>query len=237
MALESLTQNGNIRDINPTTKRLVERCLSGEWCVHLRKSSFDKDALDSQGGFRHGSPSHDILASTTQAGLQSQAVMSAGSERPHDGAILPPVKSKQIKPSRSVENIKSQSVKPPPSRSGSDGVRRPSIESATSLGVVASTTTNVSRRREKSGSMDDSSLLQQAEKNLQLKHHPHVPPSPASSGPPLASSTVTQKVRRPPPAPPKRRKPPPAPLGQTHGGALITAIASSSLSTHSQFGK
>lgn len=229
MALESLTQNANIRDINPTTRRLVERCLSGEWCVNLRKSSFDKDALRSQGSYRQDSPSHDILASTTQAGLQSQAVMSPGSERPHDGVV----KSKQIKSSRSVENLKSQSAKPPPSRSGSDGVRRPSMESATSLGIVASATTNVSRRREKSGSMDDSSLLQQAEKNLQLKHHSHVPPSPASSGPLPTASTVTQKIRRPPPAPPKRRKPPPVPLGQTHSGALITAIASSSLSTHS----
>ena len=232
MALESLTQNANIRDINPTTKRLVERCLSGEWCVNLRKKSFDKDALNSQGNFRQSSPSHDILASTTQVG---QPVLSATS----GSAILPPVKSKQIKSCRSVENLKSQPVKPPASRSGSDGIRRPSTESATSLGVVASATANPPRRREKSGSMDDSSLLQQAEKTLQLKHHPHphFPPSPSSSSPIPATSTTIPKSRRPPPAPPKRRKPPPVPLGQTHGGALITAIASSSLSSHAQFGK
>ncbi|KAH0831200.1 hypothetical protein J3R83DRAFT_13779 [Lanmaoa asiatica] len=236
MALESLTQNANIRDINPTTKRLVERCLSGEWCVHLRKSSFDKDALNCQGSFRQGSPSHDILASTTQASLHSQAATSIGSERRHDGAITPLVKLKQIKPCRSVENIKSQSTKPPPSRSGSDEARRPCIESATSLGVVASITTNAPRWREKTGSMDDDSLLQQAEKNLQLKHHSHLPPSTVSSCIPSTTSTATTKTRRPPPAPPKRRKPPSIPLGQTHGGALITAIASSSPSTHSQLG-
>lgn len=237
MALESLTQNANIRDINPTTKRLVERCLGGEWCVHLRKTSFDKDALDSQGSFRQGSPSHDILASTMQGGLQSQPPTSTGIERPHDGVIPSLVKQKHIRPSRSTENIKSRSTKPPPPRPGSDDARRPSMESATSLGVVASTTTNALRRRDKSGSMDEGSLLQQTEKSLQLKHHPHVPPSSASSGPLPTTSPTIQKARRPPPAPPKRRKPPPVPLGQTHGGALINAFASSSLSTHSQLGR
>lgn len=229
MALESLTQNANIRDINPTTKRLVERCLSGEWCVHLRKSSFDKDALKSQGSSRQSSPSHDILASTTQAGLQSAP---AGSERPHDGFITSLARPRHIRTSRSIENMKSRPTKPPPSRD----VRRPSMESATSLGAVASTTTNVPRRSGRSGSMDDGSLLQQAEKNLQLKYHPHLPPSPAPSGPSPTTSTTTQKARRPPPAPPKRRKPPPVPL-QTHDGVLFTAIASSSLSAHNQFGK
>ena len=236
MALESLTKNANIRDINPTTKRLVERCLSGEWCVHLRKSSFDKDALNSQGSSRQGSPSHDILASTMQAGLRFQGATPTGSERPHDGVITSLARPRHIRTSRSTENMKSQSTKPPPSRFGSDDVRRPSMESATSMGVVASTTTDTPRRSGKSGSMDDGSLLQKTEKNLQLKHHPHLPPSPAPSGLPPTTSTATQKARRPPPAPPKRRKPPPVPL-QTHGGALITAIASSSSSTHSQLGK
>ena len=232
MALESLTRNANIRNIDPTTKRLVERCLSGDWCVNLRKSSFDKDALDSQDSLRQASPSHDILASTTQAGLQSRGVESTSSEKPNDSGILPPVKAKHTKPSHSAENIKSYATKLVSSRSGSDGVRRPSMESATSLGVVASTTTNPPKRREKPGSMDDSSLLQQAGKNLQLKHYPHAPPSPTSSAPPSTPSTSIQKTRRPPPAPPKRRQPPPAPLGQTRGGALITTIASSSLPTN-----
>ncbi|KAF8452541.1 hypothetical protein L210DRAFT_3518904 [Boletus edulis BED1] len=230
MALESLIQNANIRDINPTTKRLVERCLSGEWCVQLRKSSFDKDAFDSQGSFRQGSPSHDILASTTQTGLQSRVGASTGSEKPHG------TKPKHIWPSRSIENIKSRTTKPPASRVGSDEVRRPSTESATSMGIVAATTTNAPRRRDKFGSMDGS-LLQQTGKNHQLKQHPHLLPSPASSDPPSTTSATIQKARRPPPAPPKRRQPPPVPHGQTHIGALITAIANTSLSAHNQFGK
>ncbi|KAG9308274.1 hypothetical protein JVU11DRAFT_12037 [Chiua virens] len=238
MALESLTQNANIRDINPTTKRLVERCLSGEWCVNLRKSSFDKDALDSQGNFRQGSPSHDILASTTQAGLQSQVVTSTGSGKPGDGIVPPPVKQKQVKHCCSIQHLKSKSATLPSSRPGSGDVRRPSVESAGSLGVLASTTTNTPRRREKTGSMDDTSLLLQAETNSQLKQHqyPHLPPSPASSGFP-PTSTATQKPRRPPPAPPKRRKAPPAPLGQTNGATLITAPPKSAISTHAQLGK
>lgn len=234
MALESLTQNANIRDVNPTTKRLVERCLTGEWCVQLRKSSFDKDALNFQSSFRQGSPSHDILASTSPTGLQFQTAISTSFERPHDNSAPLQAKSKQLKPSRSVENLKSHSTKPPPSRSV-DGVRRPSKESTTSFGVVASTTTNTTKSREKPESMDDGSLLQQAAKPP--KHYPHLspPPTPSSLAPIISS--VTKKARRPPPAPPKRRKAPPVPFGQTHGGPVITTIASSSLSAHSELRK
>ncbi|KAI0672096.1 hypothetical protein C8Q78DRAFT_1124830 [Trametes maxima] len=37
--LESLVENESIRDIDPTTKRLVARCLGGEWCVQFRKEN------------------------------------------------------------------------------------------------------------------------------------------------------------------------------------------------------
>ncbi|KAI0649712.1 hypothetical protein C8Q79DRAFT_1006058 [Trametes meyenii] len=37
--LESLVENESIRDIDPTTKRLVTRCLSGDWCVQFRKTN------------------------------------------------------------------------------------------------------------------------------------------------------------------------------------------------------
>ncbi|PIL30535.1 hypothetical protein GSI_07235 [Ganoderma sinense ZZ0214-1] len=35
--LESLIENEKIRDVDPTTKRLVHRCMNGEWCVQFRK--------------------------------------------------------------------------------------------------------------------------------------------------------------------------------------------------------
>src|SRR5882757_9750503 len=37
VALESLLGNSKIREVNPTTKRLVDRCLSGDWCVQLKE--------------------------------------------------------------------------------------------------------------------------------------------------------------------------------------------------------
>ena len=37
--LESLIENETIRDVDPTTKRLVARCMGGEWCVQFRKAS------------------------------------------------------------------------------------------------------------------------------------------------------------------------------------------------------
>ncbi|KAI0816916.1 hypothetical protein BC628DRAFT_1098166 [Trametes gibbosa] len=40
--LESLIENETIRDIDPTTRRLVERCLGGEWCVQFRQSAAEK---------------------------------------------------------------------------------------------------------------------------------------------------------------------------------------------------
>ncbi|KAF9238935.1 hypothetical protein BU15DRAFT_88179 [Melanogaster broomeanus] len=228
MALESLMQNANIRDINPTTKRL-------EWCVQLRKASFNKDALDSSSTFRQGSPSHDIVASTTQDFLPFQSLLSASSEKGSGSALPATSKPKQIKPSRSTGGLNSpQSPRFPP-RSATDSLRRPSTDSATSFGGVASASPSISRPREKSGSMDNGSFpSQQAEKMLHAKYHAHPPPSPGASSLPATPTTTTtpttQKARRPPPAPPKRRKPPPVPVGKTNGGAIITAIASSSSS-------
>lgn len=34
--LQSLVSNGNIRDITPTTRRLVERCLNADWCIRIQ---------------------------------------------------------------------------------------------------------------------------------------------------------------------------------------------------------
>ncbi|KAH7882997.1 hypothetical protein F5I97DRAFT_1978361, partial [Phlebopus sp. FC_14] len=234
MALESLVQNSEIRDVNPTTKRLVERCLGGEWCVQLRKTAFNKDAVTSQDSFRQASPSRDIVASTTQADLYSSLSrfsISSNAERIAGGTELTTIaKPKQVKPRRSVDNMKSPTCpRSPPPRSFTETLRRPSADSASSLGGVATAITGITRRREKAGSVDDGSFSQQSEQIFLVKRHPHPPPSPGSSSLPSNPSSTTQKSRRPPPVPPpKRRKAPPLPVGKTNGGAIITAIASSS---------
>lgn len=68
--LESLISHSSIRDINSTTKRLVERCLSGDWCVQLRR--VDSPGSDSSvpgfsaGSSRVDSPAMDSVASTSK---------------------------------------------------------------------------------------------------------------------------------------------------------------------------
>ncbi|KAG1737559.1 uncharacterized protein EDB91DRAFT_1140617 [Suillus paluster] len=220
LALESLIQNGNIRDINPTTKRLVERCLGGEWCVQLRKTTHDKEALKRQGDFRHSSPSHDVIASTTQDNVSSRAPTSPDVEHNSASKTLSS-KSKVLKHSRSVESIHvPTSPRLPSLRSATDKFMRSSTDSATSL---AAATTPAPRRREKASSVDDVTVTLYPEKGALVQQPRH--PSPSSSLPPATS--VNRKVRRPAPAPPKRRKPPPVPVGTTNSGATITAIATS----------
>jgi len=220
-ALESLIQNGNIRDINPTTKRLVERCLGGDWCVQLRKTTHDKEALKREGNFRQCSPSHDIIASTTQDTVSSQAPTSPGVEHDSASKVLG-LKQKVLKPCRSIENLHSPtSPRRPIPRSATGALRRPSADSTTSFGGVAAATTT-SRRRDKANSADDITTTSRPEQCVQQLR---LPPSPSLTLPP--TSSVNHKARRPPPAPPKRRKPPPVPVGTTNGGATITAIATS----------
>jgi hypothetical protein len=226
LALESLIQNGSIRDINPTTKRLVERCLGGEWCVQLRRTSHDKEVLKRQGDFRHSSPSHDIIASTTQDTVSSRTPTSPDVE--HDSAFKAlNSKPKAMKHCRSVENIHSPtSPRLPSPRSAKTTYMHSSADSTTSLAAATATT---SRRREKASSVDDvtSPVALHPEKSVLVQQY-----RPASSGslnlPPATS--VNHKVRRPAPAPPKRRKAPPVPVGTTNSGATITAIATSASS-------
>lgn len=219
LALESLIQNGNIRDINPTTKRLVERCLGGEWCVQLRRTSHEKEALKRQGDFRHSSPSHDIIASTTQDTVSSRASTSPVVE--HDSASKAlSSKPKAMKHCRSVENIHNPTSPSP--RSAKTTYMRSSMDSTTSL---AAATTTTSKRREKASSVDDvtSAATLHPESVLVPQYRP---PSSSSLNLPPATS-VNHKARRPAPAPPKRRKPPPVPVGTSNSGATITAIATS----------
>lgn len=222
LALESLIQNGNIRDINPTTKRLVERCLGGEWCVQLRRTSHDKEVLKRQGDFRHSSPSHDIIASTTQDTVSSRAPTSPDVE--HDSASKAlSSKPKAMKHCRSVESIHNPTSPRLSPRSEKTSYIRSSPDSTTSLAIA---TTIPPRRREKASSVGDvtSPVALHPEKSVLAQQYR--PTSSSSLNLPPATS-VNHKVRRPAPAPPKRRKPPPVPVGTTNSGATITAIASS----------
>ncbi|EIW79662.1 hypothetical protein CONPUDRAFT_83017 [Coniophora puteana RWD-64-598 SS2] len=237
MALESLLSNANIRDINPTTKRLVERCLTGEWCVQLRKTTKDREfaGVHNNGGingeFRQPSPSADVIAATSQDSVSSPGAVASE----WGAASLPSFKSRQkAKSKRSLENLKRgvpSSAAPLVVRTAApqENQRRPSADS---VGGVATATAALSgmnlasgssaRRKDKGNSADDR-VLRSDSSWLDAP----LPPSPSALSLPPSSPTASRTHRRPAPAPPKRRKPPPVPVGKTHGGATITAIASS----------
>jgi len=210
--------------------------------MQLRRTTHDKEALKRQGDYRQCSPSHDIIASTTQDAVSSQVQMSPAGECDSASKALS-LKQKVLKPSRSVESIHAPtSPRMPIPRSATGTLRRPSTDSAASLGGVAAATT-AHRRRDKASSVDDVTVMR-PEKGA-LGQQPRLPPSPGSSSLPSTSSlslpsttSVNHKVRRPAPAPPKRRKPPPVPVGTSNSGATITAIATSaSTPSLSQFTK
>lgn len=94
--LESLVSHADIREINPTTKRLVERCLTGDWCVQLRK--VDSPAT-SDGSFSPGrvdSPGIDNVISNPKSDFTSPELRPRR-DRAH---------SHSLKSSRSVENMR-----------------------------------------------------------------------------------------------------------------------------------
>ncbi|KAF9653640.1 hypothetical protein BDM02DRAFT_3182648 [Thelephora ganbajun] len=120
LALESIVGNAKIRDINPTTKRLVERCLGGDWCVQLRKTT----PIPS-------TPVVDLMR-------EDDAVPAATS----DNRLLGPghTRQKSLKSARSVENFR-----PPADDRRGNAVRKASTDSSNSLPNVAVGSNNSSR--------------------------------------------------------------------------------------------
>lgn len=129
--LESLVEHESIRDVNSTTKRLVQRCLSGEWCKeHRSKASSDK------GGQRVNSP-----------GMDAMSVTSAPHAMTSRNAFVPPNhdktsgKGKALKTSRSVENMKTRPANVHRHRTAAqlgENLRLGSNDSSSSLPHVAS---------------------------------------------------------------------------------------------------
>ncbi|KAL0946291.1 hypothetical protein HGRIS_012540 [Hohenbuehelia grisea] len=250
--LESLISNPNIREINATTKRLVERCLSGDWCVQLRRATPPSPSPLPSEFSRASSPGNASVVSTTKAHSSHLVV-------PLNGGLP---KARTLKAAKSVENMHAststhrQRRKPPhPSPRGLETLRRPSNASTISLTGVA---TAMAPSAPSSAVPDRGSTLKAdgpSSARHQSHHHSPVPgsekneprshlsidsldslspPTPIVSAASLPSSPIpidaAPKQRRaapPPPAPPKRRKPPAIPVGRTNGGATITAIKSS----------
>jgi len=92
--------NQEIREVSSTTKRLVERCLSGEWCVQHRSPGNVAWVFAEPGLERTGSPSSDRVAA--QSLTPKLPSLSASSTA--DPSIL---RRRSLKGSRSAENLRS----------------------------------------------------------------------------------------------------------------------------------
>ena len=87
--------------MNPTTKRLVERCLSGDWCVQLRRINSPGSDSSAPGfgdtSIRVESPGTDNIASTSK----NEYIPTSS---PESSRTLK--RNQSIKTSRSVENLR-----------------------------------------------------------------------------------------------------------------------------------
>ncbi|KAF8625064.1 hypothetical protein AX15_005546 [Amanita polypyramis BW_CC] len=227
-ALESLLGNSRIRDINPTTKRLVERCLGGDWCVEYRKSQ------DADPGRRSPASESSSTLSPTVADAASAAA-AVHLER------TPSTRTRMLKMSRSVENLSGrldQALRTPV-----DDLRRASNGSFVSLPSTAippvppvppskskgisghSNVLHGGHRHEHSDTESLRKYQSQPSMSPQSPQLGQVPVSPALSD----GAVGKMKARRPPPpAPPKRRKPPAIPTHGSSNGVMMTTIRSSS---------
>ncbi|KAJ7076503.1 hypothetical protein B0H15DRAFT_595737 [Mycena belliarum] len=255
-ALESLTGHSTIRDVSATTRRLVERCLSGDWCVQLRKAHPSSDTT-SDDDVRRGSRSNGVSGRTVSNMNAPSMSASAQLERSASG------KTRTLKTSKSVEFIKGYAAtqqaqaQRPPTRSALDTVRRPS--NASSINLVAGATAPVhvgtlppplrkgsADSGPVGGAFADRHRVAHTSAPAPTAHHAPVPiagslsgsslrsapPPPATIQVPVqpsAPAPVPQRRSAPPP-PPHRRKPPAIPAARansTAAGTTITTIRSS----------
>ncbi len=235
-ALESLVRDSRIHDINPTTKRLVERCLGGQWCVQLKKA----DDVS-----RSSTPSDTVAPSRSHLGLPA-SVDGVGSGTP----------GKSLKSSRSAENMVAKGV------NGMNGtkvtrvgaVRRPSNASAGSFsGVATAAPSSTSKppiphpRRKGTASSEhverlhierpshshyiDLSAQSDAGGEPSRTKHRKPPPAPVAVSAPSSPAFRQPGVySAPPPIPPKRRKPPAVPARSAGHATVFETIKTSAAS-------
>lgn len=230
-ALESLLQDSPVREVNPTTKRLAERCLGGSWCVQFRKPSLTASPLLAE--FRVDSPSNESVASTTQA----------RAPRSESGMLAPSLSKKTLKSSKSME-FRQPHPTSHSRRSHLDDDRRPNNSSSQSLTGVASAELSLSSRRKTSvASVDvDISATREGAGAHRSIHSVLSPPMsassldlPSSSSAPTVHAVSTRRSPPPIPTAAKRRKPPAVPSSRakmatnaTDSGTVFMTIKASS---------
>jgi hypothetical protein len=214
-ALESLVSGSRIRDINPTTKRLVDRCLTAEWCSPYRNS-----------------PNSPLIADSASNGCASPGLNSIAYIP--EGASLKP---KTLKVTKSMEFRQPEPLNPIAIRAHLENIRRPSDASVSSLtGIASAALPSPTRRKHAASSAhtDGGNRRQYHDFHPQLHERdriPHVHPPSTMTG--SDSSVTVEKSKIAPLTPTKRRKPPAIPTGRgktvtSNSGATFTTIKSSS---------
>ncbi|EJD01900.1 uncharacterized protein FOMMEDRAFT_147075 [Fomitiporia mediterranea MF3/22] len=102
--LESLISHSSIRDINPTTKRLVERCLSGDWCVQLRRVNSPGSDTTATGFSTGTSRGNSPGVADTVSTAKDEYIPTSSPDSPH--FLKPRERQHSIKASKSVENLR-----------------------------------------------------------------------------------------------------------------------------------
>ncbi|TFK31833.1 hypothetical protein BDQ12DRAFT_659958 [Crucibulum laeve] len=244
-ALESLVGNSRVRDVNPTTKRLVDRCLAGEWCVQLRDTTINRAGIHDPRRRDSDTSDLDSASALSPSAHTGPTSMAAAQQLGRTGSM-----KRALKSSKSVENLRVKDRDALPMRndmprSPMDKLRRPSNGSTYSLpGVTTAagsvhpipiSSTHSYRLHSNSNPSAPASQLGQGhahdpEHQFHTHHHQLLAPShsPGYTPSPIAANPSSPAKRRPPPpAPSKRRKPPAIPTVRTNSGTTITTIRSS----------
>ena len=197
-ALESLIANQEIREVSSTTKRLVERCLNGEWCVQHRTSGASGRVSAEYGMQRSDSPSSDRVA--RQSLTPKLHIPSALSTDP---SLL---RRRSLKGSRSAENLRGLAAASAKPTSRALEVRKPTNDSSLDL-AIASPPTVAATHAQRSGSETVAD-----KRPVDRRSNVH-PPATREVIPPVRHNsygTVSDQITSPTGPPPVRS--PPSPL-------------------------
>ena len=140
-ALESLVAHQDIREVSSTTKRLVARCLSGEWCVQHRATPHNVARVSAEYEMqRTESPSNDRVAAQSL----TPKVPSAPAPSTTDPSIS---RRRSIKISRSAENLRGQAAtNAKPASRGLEALRKPTNDSSLQLATPSPPTSVTTHR-------------------------------------------------------------------------------------------
>ncbi|KAJ3823630.1 hypothetical protein F5880DRAFT_1694486 [Lentinula raphanica] len=215
--LESLIRTSNVRDVNPTTKRLVERCLGGEWCVGLVRQKQIKEAQGMNGEedkdseiswnaagdapvqHNHTHTTNKTNGTRSHLGVGTSTSTSAATTS-HAISSHPASAPRTLKSSKSMEfkkNRKLPTMQPLP-----HSPRSPLFYETVRRGSTASTTSFSSANSGNSLHGVASAAAPYAPSSSHSRPHPPLPPINIVSPTPSSSSPTTSSLKSPPPLPP-----------------------------------